>query len=151
MQATQSKLYVPHVERGEAVFPPMQPFKQRLLSFLAKASPSNWERVTVNKNVDSVTMPKWVAIAIFGAVLTFGLGQWYRASSEHDTLIEIRTELRLAKEAQAEKDRITNGKLGDLDAWQGVVNGKLSEIKGMLSQQQIDALNRNGVKPERNQ
>ncbi len=99
----------------------------------------------MNNKVDSVTMPKWIAVGIFGAVLTFGLGQWYRAASEHDTLIEIRTELRLAKESQGEKDQITNGKLADVAAWQGVVNGKLSEIKGMLSQQQIDALERSGI------
>lgn len=103
----------------------------------------------MNNKTDSVTMPKWVAVAILGAVLTFGLGTWWRASTEHDTLIEIRTELRLAKEAQADKDRVINGKLGDLDAWQGVVNGKLSEIKGMLSQQQIDAMNRGSIQQNR--
>ena len=94
----------------------------------------------VNKSIESVTMPKWIAVALFGAFLTFAGATWWRSSSEHDTLIEIRTELRLAKEAQIEKDRILNGKLNDLDNWKDVMNGNMKEIKGMLSQQQIDAL-----------
>lgn len=106
----------------------------------------------MNNKIDSVTVPKWIAIGILGAVLTFGIGQWYSRQSEHDTLIEIRTELRLAKESQSEKDRIINGKLNDLDAWKTVVSKDQREIIGMLKQQQIDALVRPGVRqPQLNQ
>lgn len=132
---------LPQVE-GSSAEVPMQGFKQKLLSFLASASPSNWEHVVANKSIDSVTMPKWVAIAILGTVLAFGAQQWWSRQAEHDTLVEIRTELRLAKEHQAEKDRTINGKLNDLDAWKDVMNGNMKEIKGMLTQQQRDAVGR---------
>src|SRR4051794_29557048 len=57
-----------------------------------------WEPVTVNKSIDSVTMPKWIASAILVAVLSFGAASWWRSSDQRDMLIELRTELRIAKE-----------------------------------------------------
>lgn len=108
----------------------------------AKASPANWERVTVNNKVDSVTVPKWAAGAILAAVMAFGIQSWWARSADHDTMVEIRTELRLAKEANQAKEVALTNSLNNLEAWKDVMNGNLKKIEGMLSQQQVDALDR---------
>lgn len=127
----------------------LTPWKRFLQLLPAKALPSNWEHVIVNNSVDSITMPKWVASAILIAVLGFGVQSWWARSSDHDTMIEIRTELRLAKEANDKKDATVDGAVRDLNSWRGVMDGNIKEIKGMLSQQQLTALDRD--QPRRSQ
>lgn len=98
----------------------------------------------MNKNVDSVTMPKWIAVAILGAFLTFMVHSYLTGRADHDAMIRIETRLEEAVKA-AEKAQVDqNNRNGDMQAWREVMNGKLSEIKGMLSQQQIEELNKNG-------
>lgn len=101
-----------------------------------------WEPVVVNKQIDSVTMPKWAVIAIFGAVLAFGAQSWWRASDQRDLLIEMRTEMRLAKEAKAADDIERKAQAAEEKAWREVMNGNQKKIEGMLTQQQLDALER---------
>lgn len=86
----------------------------------------------MNKNVDSVTMPKWVASAILVAVLGFGVSSWWRQADQRDMIIEMRTELRLAKEAEIEARATQRGFNGDMQAWREVTNGNLKELKGMI-------------------
>lgn len=96
----------------------------------------------VNKSVDSITMPKWVAVAVLGAILAFVGQSWWRASTDRETLIEIRTELRLAKESRTKDDEAMANALRDLNSWKDVMNGNLKKIEGMLSQQQADQIDR---------
>lgn len=110
--------------------------------FLAKVSPSNWEQVTVNKQVDSITLPKWAAVSVLGAVLTFGVQSWWARSADHDTLVRIEAELRLAKEAAKEKNAAFDGALRDLNSWKDVMNGNQKQVIGMLSAAQANALER---------
>lgn len=98
-----------------------------------------WEPVTVNKQIDSVTMPKWIAIAILTAVLGFGIQSWYRASDQRDMLIELKTELRLAKEYDAERSRQIKEQNDLNKVYIDNMTSQLNVIKGMLSQQQINA------------
>jgi len=96
-----------------------------------------WEPVTVNKSIDSVTMPKWIAIGIFAAVLGFGAQSWWRASDQRDMLIELKTELRMAKEYEAErgKELKTQSELNKV--YIDNMTNQLNVIKGMLSAQQL--------------
>lgn len=118
--------------------PDKLPLRMRIREYLKKG----WEPIRVNKQVDSITMPKWIASAILVTVLGFGVTSWMRSSDQRDLLIEMRTELRLAKEAKAAEDSRRDQAAADMQAWREVMNGNLKEIKGMLSQQQIDALER---------
>jgi len=141
--ATKQIRAVPSHENGKGSTVVEQETAPRWLpSFLAKALPSNWEHVVANKQIDSITMPKWIAVAILGAMLTLGVGGWWRASSDRDTLIEIRTELRIAKENRQEKDEALANALRDLNSWKEVMNGNMKKMEGMLSQQQLDQLDR---------
>ena len=96
-----------------------------------------WEPVTVNKSIDSVTMPKWAAIGIFGAVLAFGAQSWWRASDQRDMLIELRTELRLAKEYEAERTKELKSQSELNKVYIDNMTNQLNTIKGMLSAQQL--------------
>lgn len=98
-----------------------------------------WEPITVNKSIDSITMPKWIAIGILGAVLTFGIQSWWRASDQRDMLIELRTELRLAKEYDAERSKQLREQAELNKVYIDNMTSQLNVIKGMLSQQQINA------------
>lgn len=98
-----------------------------------------WEPVTVNKSVDSITMPKWIAIGILGAVLTFGVQSWWRATDQRDILIELKTELRLAKEYEAERAKQLKEQAELNKVYIDSMTNQLNVIKGMLSQQQINA------------
>ena len=109
---------------------------QRATKFLTRG----WEPVTVNKQVDSITMPKWIAVAILGAILTFGIQSWTQRSNDHDAMIRIETKLEAAERAADKSAAIQSGLNGDMQAWRETMNGNLKEIKGMLSQQQLDAL-----------
>lgn len=96
--------------------------------------------MVVNKSVDSVTMPKWIAIGIFTAILGFGIQSWWRASDQRDMLIELRTELRLAKEYEAERSKQLKEQ-GELNkVYIDNMTNQLNVIKGMLSMQQINAV-----------
>lgn len=96
----------------------------------------------MNKQIDSVTMPKWVAIGIFGAVLTFGIQSWYRSAGDRDVLIEMKTELRLLKEAKTVEDAERKALSAEEKAWREIMHGNQKKIEGMLTQQQLDALDR---------
>lgn len=98
--------------------------------------------MTVNKSIDSVTMPKWIASAILVAVLTFGAASWWRASDQRDMLIEMRTEQRIAKEAKTVEDAEKKAQSAEEKAWREIMHGNQKKIEGMLTQQQLDALER---------
>lgn len=93
----------------------------------------------MNKSIDSITMPKWIAIGILGAVLTFGIQSWWRASDQRDMLIELKTELRLAKEYDAERAKQLREQSELNKVYIDNMTSQLNVIKGMLSQQQINA------------
>lgn len=99
-----------------------------------------WEPVTVNKSIDSVTMPKWIAIGILGAVLTFGVQSWWRSTDQRDMLIELKTELRLAKEYDAERAKEAKQQQELNKVYIDNMTGQLNVIKGMLSAQQMNAV-----------
>lgn len=103
-----------------------------------------WDPVVVNKSVDSVTMPKWIASSILGAVLLFGVSSWWRASDQRDMLIELRTELRLAKEHEAEKSKELKDQADLNKVYIDNMTNQLNTIKGMLSAQQLNAIERRG-------
>lgn len=96
----------------------------------------------MNKSIDSITMPKWIAIGILGAVLTFGVQSWWRASDQRDMLIELKTELRLTKEFEAERGRQLKEQAEINKVYIDNMTSQLNVIKGMLSQQQISAAER---------
>lgn len=111
------------------------PLRMRLREYLWKG----WEPITVNKSIDSITMPKWIAIGILGAVLTFGIQSWWRASDQRDMLIELRTELRMTKEREAERAKELKEQADINKVYIDNMTSQLNVIKGMLSQQQINA------------
>jgi hypothetical protein len=97
-----------------------------------------WEPVTVNKQIDSVTMPKWAVIAIFGAMLAFGAQSWWRASDQRDMLIELKTELRMAKEYESERTKDLKSQSELNKVYIDNMTNQLNTIKGMLSAQQTN-------------
>lgn len=99
-----------------------------------------WEPVVVNKSIDSVTMPKWIAIGILGSVLAFGAQSWWRASDQRDMLIELKTELRMAKEYEAERSKELKAQSELNKVYIDNMTGQLNVIKGMLSTQQLTAV-----------
>lgn len=113
-------------------------FQEQLPDTLARALPSNWEHVTVNKNVESVNMPKWIAVGLLSAMVLFGYGAYSKSSEQRDTLIRIETKLENVERNYQEQQRVN----GDNQAWRETMNGHVREIKGMLTQQQINALER---------
>jgi len=128
--------------------PEALPFTVRIKEWFRHQFGQGWEYVVVNKNVDSVTMPKWVASAILIAILGFGVQQWWARSADHDTMIEIRTELRLAKEADAERMRRVTEQ-GDMNkVYIDNMTNQLNMIKGMLSQQQMTSVERGTKRTE---
>jgi hypothetical protein len=123
----------------EVVHLPLRlPLWMRIREYLKKG----WDPVTVNKQVDSITMPKWIAIAILGAIITFGLQSWWRASADRDVLIELRTEIRLAKEYDAERAKQLKDQADLNKVYIDNVTSQLNVIKGMLSQQQLNVAER---------
>jgi hypothetical protein len=121
--------------------PAKQHWRDRLRSWWHRFE-REWEPVTVNKQIDSVTMPKWAVIAIFGAMLAFGAQSWWRASDQRDMLIEMRTEQRIAKEAKMAEDAEKKAQVAEEKAWREIMHGNQKKIEGMLTQQQLDALDR---------
>lgn len=96
----------------------------------------------MNKNVDSVTMPKWIAVGLLSAIVLIGIQVWRDGSAQHDALIRIETKLELAEKQKLKDDTERQRLDGDMQAWRETMNGNLKEIKGMLTQQQINALER---------
>lgn len=99
-----------------------------------------WEPVVVNKQIDSVTMPKWVAIAILGAMLAFMAQSYWRSSDQRDMIIELKTEVRMSRESEAEKSRQLKEQADLNQVRIEAVTGELKTIKGMLSMQQMATL-----------
>lgn len=99
-----------------------------------------WEPVTVNKQIDSVTMPKWIAIGIFTAILGFGIQSWWRSSDQRDLLIELKTELRMQKEFEAERTKQFKEQADLNKVYIDNMTNQLNVIKGMLSAQQLNAV-----------
>lgn len=99
-----------------------------------------WEPVVVNKSVDSITMPKWIAIGILGAIFTFGIQSWWRASDQRDMLIELKTELRMAKEYEAERTKELKAQAELNKVYIDNMTNQLNTIRGMLSAQQLTIL-----------
>lgn len=127
--------------------PERLPWPIRLKDWFRNQFGQGWEYVVVNKSVDSIVMPKWAASAILITILGFGVQQWWARSADHDTMIEIRTELRLAKEADAEKMRQVKEQ-GDMNkVYIDNMTNQLNVIRGMLSQQQLNSIDR-GTKRE---
>lgn len=96
--------------------------------------------MVVNKHVDSVTMPKWIASAILVSILGFGITSWMRASDQRDMLIELRTELRIAKEHEAERAKELKEQAEINKVYIDNMTNQLNTIKGMLSMQQLNAI-----------
>lgn len=94
----------------------------------------------MNKSVDSVTMPKWIASAILGTVLLFGSASWWRASDQRDMLIELKTEIRMAKEYEAERTKQLKEQAELNKVYIDNMTNQLNVIKGMLSLQQMNAV-----------
>lgn len=99
-----------------------------------------WDPIVVNKSIDSVTMPKWIAIGILGSVLAFGAQSWWRASDQRDMLIELKTELRMAKEYEAERSKELKSQSDLNKVYIDNMTSQLNVIKGMLSAQQMNAV-----------
>lgn len=119
--------------------PAKQHWRERLRAWWHRLE-RQWEPVTVNKSIDSVTMPKWIAIGILGAILTFGIQSWWRGSDQRDMIIELKTELRLSREYEAERARQMKEQAELNQVRIEAVTGELKTIKGMLSSQQMAAL-----------
>lgn len=96
--------------------------------------------MTVNKSIESVTMPKWIAIAILGAVLTFGVQSWWKSSDQRDMLIELKTEIRMAKEYDAERSKELRNQSELNKVYIDNMTNQLNVIKGMLSAQQLNSI-----------
>ena len=94
----------------------------------------------VNKSVDSITMPKWVASAILIAVLAFMAQSWWARSNDHDAMIRIETRLEDTQKSLEKTDAQNRAYQGDMQAWREVMNGNLKTIQGMLTQAQTDKL-----------
>lgn len=98
----------------------------------------------MNKSIDSITMPKWIAIGILGAVLTFGVQSWWKASDQRDLLIELKTEMRMNKEFEAERARQIKEQADLNKVYIDNTTAQLNIIRGMLTQQQINAVEKKG-------
>lgn len=127
--------------QGVMHLPDQLPFGIRTREWLRRSFiAQGWEQIVVNKSVDSVTMPKWVASAILVAILGFGVSSWWRSSDQRDMLIELRTELRLSKEREAEKMIELKNQANLNKVYLDNVTNQVNTIKGMLSQQQINTV-----------
>lgn len=122
--------------QGILHLPDKLPLWMRVREYFKKG----WDPVTVNKHVDSITMPKWIASAILVAMLGFGAASWWRASDQRDILIELKTEIRIAKEHDAEKAKELKEQAELNKVYIDNMTNQLNVIKGMLSVQQLNAV-----------
>jgi hypothetical protein len=99
-----------------------------------------WKPVVVNKSIDSITMPKWIAIGILGAILTFGVQSWWKASDQRDTLIRLETQLQMSREFEAERTKQLKDQADVNKVYIDNMTNQLNVIKGMLSAQQMSAV-----------
>src|SRR5438132_12865820 len=121
---------------------PLQKSRHRWFGFLSDLSPSNWRRVVVNEKIDSVTMPKWIAVCILGAFLAFAGQSWFARSADHDAMIRIETKLEDAQKALDKSQAENRAYQGDMQAWREVINGNLKKVEGMLTEAQIEKLDK---------
>lgn len=112
------------------------PLRMRIREYLWKG----WEPITVNKSIDSVTMPKWIASAILVAMLAFIATSWWRASDQRDMLIEMKTELRIQKEFEAERTKEAKAQAELNKVYIDNMTNQLNVIKGLLTAQQLNAV-----------
>lgn len=104
-----------------------------------------WEPIRVNKHIDSVTMPKWIASAILVSMLAFIATSWWRLSDQRDMLIELKTEVKLAKESEIERSKQLREQAELNKVYIDNMTAQLNVIKGMLSAQQLNVVeNRKG-------
>jgi hypothetical protein len=99
-----------------------------------------WEPVRVNKQIDSVTMPKWIASAILVAILGVGATSWWRLSDQRDMLIELKTEIRIEKEFEAERSKEAKAQADLQKVYIDNMTNQLNVIKGLLTAQQLNAV-----------
>lgn len=90
----------------------------------------------MNKSIDSVTMPKWIASAILVAMLAFMATSWWKLSDQRDMLIELKTELRIQKEFDAERTKEFKSQADLNKVYIDNMTNQLNVIKGMLTAQQ---------------
>lgn len=119
--------------------PPKQHWRERARSWWYRLE-SQWEPVTVNKHVDSVTMPKWIASAILVAMLAFAATSWWKMSDQRDMLIELKTELRIQKEYEVERSKELKQQAELNKVYIDNMTNQLNTIKGMLSAQQLSVV-----------
>lgn len=94
----------------------------------------------MNKHVDSVTMPKWIASAILVAMLAFAATSWWKMSDQRDMLIELKTELRIQKEYEVERSKELKQQAELNKVYIDNMTNQLNTIKGMLSAQQLNVV-----------
>lgn len=116
--------------------PEKLPLSMRVREYLKKG----WDPIVVNKQIDSVTMPKWIASAILVSMLAFIATSWWRASDQRDMLIELKTEVRLAKEAEIERSKQLREQAELNKVYIDSMTAQLNVIKGMLSAQQLNVV-----------
>ena len=114
-------------------------FRDRLRAWWHRLE-KEWEPITVNKHIDSVTMPKWIASAILVAMLAFAGTSWWRLSDQRDMLIELKTEVKLAKESEIERSKQLREQADLNKVYIDNMTAQLNIIKGMLSAQQLNAV-----------
>lgn len=130
-----------HKMQGSEHLPDKLPLGMRVRSHMQRLG-AGWHYVVVNKSIDSVTMPKWIASSILGTVLLFGVSSWWRSSDQRDMLIELKTELRLAKESEKEKSLELKNQADMNKVYIDNMTNQLNTIRGMLSQQQLNNINK---------
>lgn len=116
--------------------PAKQHWRERLRSWWYRFE-RQWEPVTVNKHIDSVTMPKWIASAILVAFLAFAATSWWRLSDQRDMLIELKTEIRIQKEYDAERAKEMKAQADLNKVYIDNMTNQLNVIKGLLTSQQL--------------
>lgn len=116
--------------------PEQLPLGMRIRVYLKKG----WDPITVNKHIESITMPKWIASAILVAVLAFAATSWWRLSDQRDMLIELKTEIRMQKEFEAERTKEFKAQTDLNKVYIDNMTNQLNVIKGMLTAQQLNVV-----------
>lgn len=119
--------------------PVKQHWRERVRSWWHRVE-RQWEPITVNKHVDSVTMPKWIASAILVSMLAFIATSWWRSSDQRDMLIELKTEMRIQKEFEAERTKEAKAQADLNKVYIDNMTNQLNVIKGLLTAQQLTAV-----------
>lgn len=95
----------PHVSQNDTLW-------QRILRLF----PTPEDLIVAGREVKGFIVPHWAAGVILAAMLSIGWAVYNQISSQRDMLIEIKTELRIYKEHDAEfkRKQIENHELQDL-------------------------------------